>query len=390
VSRFGKATVLHDYRRLQGYVPALAALILPLSFAIYLLQLHLYGDAGAKVFASYWASGSQLAAGRDPFALTRDVWVFKTKSGLTVEDVNLNSPIFLPICRLFNLLPLRQAAIVWSVLTTGAFLTGIIWMNRVAKVHWAKAAWAFLFLPVWDSLIIGQNYALIFLMALLLWFGIRTNKTMVAAIALGLLVAFKPNFAVVVPILFVAEHRRLSVMAGIAAVIFFALPVLLYGPDLYVNWFAALARDNHWVFTTTVSLPSYFRRLGAGAVGNAIAAIVFLASLAVVWRKRPNVELTMMLGLVVSILVSPLAWFHYLLVLLPFLVSRTWTAATTIGAVALVLLQPTIVLYAMGKGLVIMATLGGAMLLATLFLMAGILLDILRADSTIKARHANA
>jgi hypothetical protein len=372
---------LQSYRHLGRYVPALAALVLPLAFLVYLLQIYLHGDAGAKVFASYWASGRQLAAGGDPFAFVPGVWVFTDKAGRVIRDVNLNSPIFLPFCQLFALLPLKTAAIAWGAVFCAGFLALIAWVNRVTQPHWAKAAWAFLFLPVWDSVIIGQNYLLLLAAAVAAWAGLRSGRTMLTAIALGLLIAFKPNFAVLAPVLFVAGHRRLAVAITLAAIAFFLLPALLYGPQLYQHWFAALREDNHWVFTTTVSIPAYFRRLDAAAVGQVLAGISLVGALAIAWRKRPDVELATMLGLIVSILVSPLAWFHYLLVLLPFLVARTWSRATTLAAIALVVLQPTIVLYAMGKSSLLMATLGGAMLFATMLLAAGIVQEIWRSSA---------
>jgi hypothetical protein len=381
---------LQRHRDWLRYFPLAAALILPLSFAIYLFQIHLHGDAGTKVFASYWASGNQIRAGLNPFVLAKGVWVFTTKSGQVVEDINLNSPVFLPLCQLFSYLPLRVSAVTFVALTTGAFLISVMWMNRSAGARWPKACWAFVFLPVWDSVIIGQNYYLILLPALLIWHGLRTGRQMLSAVALGFLIAFKPNFALVLPILFVAGHGRLCIRAGLAAAACLLLPLLIYGPEIYVMWLSALSKDNHWVFTTTISLPAYFRRLGAQSVGELVGLVTIILGLALAWRRRPDAELATMLGLVISVLASPLAWFHYLLVLLPFLVGRPWSVPTVVGAIAMVVLQPTLVLYAMGKGAFVMATLGGAMLFASLLLAAGIVLEILRSRSDTQAAPAYA
>lgn len=368
---------IKNHERWGKHFPLFAALIVPLSFAVYVLQIYLHGDAGAKVFASYWASGRQLALGADPYAFRPDVWVFTTKSGEVVRDINLNAPIFLPVCRAFGLLPLQASALIWGIVSCLGFALSIAWMNRQARPHWLKAGWCFLFLPVWDSIIIGQNYLILFLLALAAWWGIRRSRIMLAAISLGLLIALKPNFALALPILFLAGHRRLAILAGVAMVMFWLLPAVAYGPKIYGQWLSALREDNHWIFTTTISIPAYFQRLGAKGLGLVLAAAAFLTVSIIAWRKRPDAELATMLGLMVGILVSPLAWFHYLLVLLPFLVSRRWTRATTAGALALVVLQPTIILYAMGKGWFVLATLGGAMLLATLLLTIGILQEVL-------------
>jgi len=371
-------------------LPWLAAAILPFSLMIYLAQLYLHGDAGAKVFASYWASGRQLAEGLDPYAFHPGVWVFRTKGGDIVRDINLNPPMFLPFCRLISLIPLQAAAAAWGVALCAGFAAAIGWLNRRVQPHWAKAAWAFLFLPVWDSIIIGQNYIVLLLLALAAWAALRASNHVLAAVALGLLVALKPNFALLMPILFLARHYRLALLTGVAATLFTALPMMVYGPQIYRDWLLALSQDNHWIFTTTVSLPSYFQRLGLKEIGAATAVLVLAGACALAWIRRPNAQWATMLGLLTGILASPLAWFHYLLVLLPFLVSMKWNTQIALGAAAFVVLQPTIVLYAMGKGLPVLATLGGAMLFATLLLGWGIVRQMLEAPSADEARRADA
>ena len=192
------------------------------------------------------------------------------------------------------------------------------------------------------------------------------------------------------PILFLARHYRLALLIGVAATLFTALPMMVYGPQIYRDWLLALSQDNHWIFTTTVSLPSYFQRLGLKEIGAATAVLVLAGACALAWIRRPNAQWATMLGLLTGILASPLAWFHYLLVLLPFLVSMKWNTQIALGAAAFVVLQPTIVLYAMGKGLPVLATLGGAMLFATLLLGWGIVRQMLEAPSADEARRADA
>jgi len=88
-----------------------------------------------------------------------------------------------------------------------------------------------------------------------------------------------------------------------AAILPFSL--MIYLAQLYLHY---------WIFSTTVSLPSYFQWLGLKEIGAAAAVLVGACALA--WIRRPNAQWATVLGSSTGILASPLAWLHYLLVLL--------------------------------------------------------------------------
>ncbi|MBF6991684.1 hypothetical protein [Cupriavidus sp. IK-TO18] len=106
-----------------------------------------------------------------------------------------------------------------------------------------------------------------------------------------------------------------------------------------LNRLVAIAGDRHAeIITTDVSVRGYFARLACEELGTGVAAAL-LAFLAIwVARRRLDVFMASKLGLVVAILASPLAWFHYTLLLLPALIERPW--GKTLSLAACLLLVP--------------------------------------------------
>ena len=328
-------------RRVRILVIALSLLPMAIALGTYLVSIAVNGPYGTLVFSTYWASGHALFTGQNPYA-----WLPETYSG-TIDgklygDLNLNPPMFLPVAQLFALVPLMPMARAWQVFTAGLFVLLILFVANRGKVGLPKTVWA-LFLPAFsNALQLGQNYAILFGLAVLLWRMTVLGRRDMAALALGLIVAFKPNFALAMIALFAAGHYRFALRSAAYGLVAAALPILFYGPDIYLKWLAAMQGDFHYLMAATASIPAYFQRLEMGSAGLAVAAAVGLACLFELWRRKPPLEVTVIVGLALGILCSPLAWYHYFMVLVPWLMTQRWDRLT-FAACLMMLFSPDLV-----------------------------------------------
>jgi len=96
------------------------------------------------------------------------------------------------------------------------------------------------------------------------------------------------------------------------------VPLLVYGPEVYQQWFALLATErDRAALTTNASFLGLSLRLGSALPGTLLSVALLGASAFWAWRYRPMALRVSALALVVGILASPLGWIHYTLFLLP-------------------------------------------------------------------------
>ena len=308
----------------------------PLLLALwgYFLSIRAHGPWGTQVFSSYWASGRALATGANPYS-----WLPETYSGYVdgklVGDINLNPPVFLPICQLFAQAPMMLGA--FGFIAVSALLyVALVWMlaDRTDAPAW-KMGWALLLPPMVDTVAMGQNYILLFVLALTAWRLLTLGRLTRSAVAVGLLIAFKPNFALALPALLLAGHPRYAIVAGLAAAGASLLPVLLYGPEIYGQWLHALAEPPRLGRPMATALPILLRKFELPVWGLGLGAGVYLAALWMVWRRRPALAMALPAGYALGLVCAPLAWFNYALVLVPSLMAVRWNRPVAAGALML-------------------------------------------------------
>jgi len=122
-----------------------------------------------------------------------------------------------------------------------------------------------------------------------------------------------------------------------------AIPLAVYGPEVYRQWLALVATDgDRAAFLTNASLAGLAARFGVP--GLALPVSVALLAGVSVWalRRRPGAMRASEVGLLAALLASPLAWIHYTLFLAPILLSRWDRLSARLVAVMLMVPVPQI------------------------------------------------
>ncbi len=177
--------------------------------------------------------------------------------------------------------------------------------------------------PVRFNFIVGQpNPLLMWLVAVLL-----TNKSgKVKGIAAGLLIVIKTNYVLVLASLLKANRRALAIAIGVIA-IGLSLSLLLLSPKVYGEYLEQRAQGYIFATPVTTNVDYYNQSLKATMarlhLNDRYVAIFGLATLigALYLIKVGDV----ISGVLVSLLLSPIVWQHYVIVVYPilFLVGMT-------------------------------------------------------------------
>ena len=278
-----------------------------------------------NVFSSYWSSGDAANHHLNPYTpqpTTLVVYV-KGEEAHPIVDLNLNPPLLLPLFQAIAKLPINGAFILWTIVSAllfAATAATILWLTPTMSE--ASILCLTLGMPIIVCIGIGQLYALLFVLGALAWFAIKRNNQIVAALAMGLLIAIRPIFVVWPVFLFLADARKLALRAAVVAALASAAPLALYGYTIVPRYLAALHGDMHYLNPDDISLPAVAARLGIPTVG-AVASVLLLAALLLyVWRTRPDASITTGIAVSAALLCSPLAWVHYTLVLFPALATE--------------------------------------------------------------------
>ncbi len=288
-----------------------------------------------KVYGSYWASGLAWAHSLDPYAIYPETWRLDL-GGLRFIDLNLNPPILLPLFRVFAEFELATGARLWAVASTILALATVeILLRGRTDLQKRQVLWLFAAPALSETIVLGQIYMILFLFSAWAWLALRGERFVLVGAAIGLLVSIKPIFLLWSVYLFVAGHRRPAVVSGLVVAAVGAIAVSAFGLDIHRAWLAALKADDHAVIPTDASLQGYFIRIGLPSVGPVMAALVLSLTLIWTWRRRPPALDASGIGLAVAMLASPLAWFHYVLVLVPALMERRWGRTLTVAALLL-------------------------------------------------------
>ncbi|MCL6430781.1 MAG: DUF2029 domain-containing protein, partial [Anaerolineae bacterium] len=182
---------------------------------------------------------------------------------------------------------------------------------------------------------LGQIYVPLLLAAAGAWELLRRDRHLEAGILIGLLVAIKPNFALWPLLLLLGGYGLVGGTAVASAALVSLLPVLIHGPRIYVQWLAASGSFRSFVLPGNSSLLAVASRLGVPWLGILLTAALVVGTATLVWRRRPSALVASSLGIVVSLLASPICWLGYTMLLLPTLVARKWTLALRAAAIIL-------------------------------------------------------
>lgn len=277
-------------------------------------------------FGSFWESGRAVNEGSDPYGIYPN-----THRPIEPPHVNpnLNPPTSLLLFAPLGLLdPYLARNILWWVGFVTYALLAVFLISRYRPPDGPLiAAWTLALPAFWSTLSLGQIYVLLLIPAVFGWLMLERGQAVTAGVAIGILSAFKPNMLVWPAMLFLAGHRREAMVSAVSFLCVSLLPLIVWGPDIYVRWFELFISDDpirrtHFV---NASLSGITARLGLPFAGIVISVGLLCAAALAAFKWRPDRLKTSGFAIALSTVASPLAWLHYLLFLLPpIFARRSW------------------------------------------------------------------
>lgn len=193
-------------------------------------------------FLSFWTSGRMLHHGAQVYDVAAHVAAqrefFAPGKGFTAF---FYPPSFLPFCWPLGLLGYFPALALWLTATGAVYVVAVRSWWRAARID--VPLW--LLLAAFPAVVIVVTHGqTAFLLAGLLGLGLWLvpSRPTLAGMLLGL-ATIKPQFGLLVPVaLLMAREWKVVAAAGLTAVALAVLPAVVFGPELWHEWFAASAR----------------------------------------------------------------------------------------------------------------------------------------------------
>jgi|SRR5215211_1970943 len=277
-------------------------------------SMAIHGD-----FDTFWRSAAALWEGGD---------LYHTGARLT----NLNPPLWTLLISPLGLLEPLFAYRIFVVITLVITVGYLGWMADELRLRpmWAVFGAVMLLLssPLLATLALGQIYPVLALGLVGAWMADRRNRHSISGGALGLVVALKPSLAPVLLWPLVRRHWEAfgaALISGGTATLIAAVAV---GPGQTLDWLGLLADRSPSPYWDNASLPGAAARLFTEnefarhvailpwtipfAFALGIVAIAITAA-----RAGQGSEVGLWTLVAAALLVSPIAWHNYLVLLGP-------------------------------------------------------------------------
>lgn len=347
-------------------------------------------------FAQVWVAGAEVLRGdvTAPFDVPTHIAAQRAEFGEKTAVYGWHyPPYFLGPAAALASLPYFVALVVWQVATLALYLGVIGWIARRAPGdmrQWMLAALAFP--AVFVNLGHGQNG---FLTAALLATGLMLldRRPWLAGAALAAL-AYKPQFAVVLPLVLLVTMNWRAMISGAATLLAMTLAtVALFGLDSWRAFFDSLAFTRSSVieqgaagFEKIQSVFAAVRLLGANvATAYSIQTAVTLATLAALlwlWRSRADGRVKIAATMIATQLTTPYCLDYDMMVFGPALALLAWRglergfapwekSLLALGFLTPLLARPVAILFDIPFGAP-----------ATIVLFVGIVANALRSEAT--------
>jgi hypothetical protein len=133
---------------------------------------------------------------------------------------------------------------IWYVVNIGLYVLTLIAYSRAYPDRRSTllTLWSLAIFPLWFTLAIGQVHLALLVLATGVWLALAGERDDLAGLALGVLVAWKPNLFLWPVLLFLSGRRRASLISIATAGLLSLWPALVYGPSIYLAWLDASAR----------------------------------------------------------------------------------------------------------------------------------------------------
>ena len=296
-------------------------------------------------FGSFYASGLKIRNGENPYDPNSE-YIFEinfSRVGAGGKMMNLNPPISVIIFEFMSRFDPHQSLIIWQV-TSAILYAGIIFLLATTykqNIRPAIFLWAFTLAGFWHTLVLGQIYILLLLFTVLGWIFLQRGKYIPAGIAIGLVVAIKPNFILWPIFLLFSGYYVTFSLSVLSGLIVSLIPVIFYGTRIYAQWLEASAlHPETMIMPGNNSILGLTARFDSISTGIVISVILVLILLVLSKRKIHNdmekSEHISALGIIASLLASPISWTGYTILLLPIFFSlKKWTVPAMVSAAIL-------------------------------------------------------
>ena len=282
-------------------------------------------------FDTFWRSARAFWEGRDVYA-----------TGAELE--NLNPPLWVLLISLLGLLEPLVAYRFFVMITLFVTVGYLAWVAGELRLRpaWAVVGGVMLLLssPMLSTLALGQIYPFLALGLVAAWISDRRGRHTVSGVALGLVVALKPSLVPVLLWPLVRRRWRTVVTAVAAGVVATVIGAVVVGFGATLDWLELLSGSSASAYWDNASLPAaaarlftdnpYARHVAVLPWTVPVAYALGIAAVAVTaWRVRGGAEVGLWALVAASLLVSPIAWHNYLVLLGPgilLILARGWVA----------------------------------------------------------------
>ena len=293
-------------------------------------------------FGSFYASGQLSRQGENPYSLDSE-YINKVsfpEIGIEGFAPNLNPPISVLLFRPFSRLEPQFALLLWRVVTVGLIVTSIMILNHIYPAHGSasiiRLIWAFSLAGLWHTIRLGQIYGVLLLLTVLIYLSLQHNRPVAAGILLGIMIALKPNFVFWAFLLLLTGNWMSCIWSGIIAVIISLIPGLTNGFEIYRKWLVTTrlyTTPDLLLFPGNSSLQGLTSRFGSSMAGIVLGVLLCILMAYFVKKHRLSQIQSSSLGIIISLLISPIAWAGYTMLTLPlFFKTQKWNWLLRIAA----------------------------------------------------------
>lgn len=295
-----------DWRWLEQGAILVFALMLPLAFGVEVVSNVAGHMWGFDYHGGLWAGGRQILAGANPYPPA-------VPERLLVPGNAMITPPLLALLNLpLALLPFGMAIVLWNVVQT-ASLVAALWLCGLRD--WRGFVLGIASFPFVATLALGQPDGLFALVVALAW---RYRDRWQGGLAIGLLVAAK-LFAWPLVIWFLLTRRyRNGAISVLVALVLTVSSWAAIGFDGLAQYPRLLTADSDAFASRSHAILSFLIREGVGLHGaRFLAAGLGLAlSALLAHRARGSDVATFAAMSLVGLLLSPIMWSHYLVLLI--------------------------------------------------------------------------
>lgn len=284
-------------------------------------------------FGSFVASGRFAANGENPYSADSPL-IFRVEfPGIDHTGLapNLNPPISILLFRGLAAIPIHTSLLVMKIGSIILYIISVMAALRysaggqktVPSSQW-RLAWLLSLAGFWHCIELGQIYIPLLFIAIVAWICFKKGDQILGGVALGFLIAIKPNFIFWAFALLASLNWKAFITAGIVSLGISLVPVTLYGPEIYYQWLEAssIFSPDLLIFPGNNSLQGLTARFALQELGVWLSVILSAAALIFIAWKKPAGHIVNGIGILVSLLISPIAWTGYTLLVIPILLER--------------------------------------------------------------------